>query len=101
MASNAADPAETGRLDGNAVGGFLAECFRGELTSAWIVCAGCGSGAAIGSLPVYGLTMGAVVRCKGCDGVVLRISNTGGRFWLDVRGATSLRIESGSVTATP
>jgi len=93
MASDAPQSDELGPLDGNAVGGLLAECFRGDLTSAWIICTGCGAGAAIGSLPVYGLAMGAIVRCGSCDGVVLRVSNTAGRFWLDIRGAASLRIE--------
>lgn len=87
-------PAAEVRLDANSVAGLLAECFRPDLTTAWVVCAGCGAGAAVGSLPAYGLAMGAVIRCEGCEGVVLRLSQTGGRIWLDARGARSVRIES-------
>ncbi len=92
MPNDAPRPDAARRLDGNAAGGLLADCFRFDLTTAWVVCAGCGAGAPIGALPVYGMQMGAVVRCEGCDGVVMRISETSGRIWFDARGARSLRI---------
>ena len=87
-------PDDGARVDGNSVAGLLAECFRSDLTTAWIVCAGCGAEAAVGALPAYGLAMGAVIRCQGCEGVVLRVSQTRGHVWLDARGARSLRINS-------
>ena len=81
------------RLDGNAAAGLLADCFRFDLTTAWVICAGCGSGGPLGALPVYGMTMGAVVRCASCEGVIARVTETSGRIWLDLRGARSVRIE--------
>ena len=92
-------PTDSNQLDGNSVAGLLAACFHADLTTAWIVCAGCGGGAAMGSLPAYGLAMGAVIRCPGCEGIVLRISQTNGRVWLDARGARSIRIELGDLLA--
>ena len=80
-------------LDGNAAAGLLADCFRFDLTTAWVICAGCGAEGQLGAHPVYGITMGAVVRCATCDGVVVRVTETGGRIWLDFRGARSMRIE--------
>jgi hypothetical protein len=56
------------RLDGNAAGG------------------------AVGSLMVYASPMGTVVRCPGCDAVLIRVARTGQRYWLDMRGAQSVQI---------
>jgi hypothetical protein len=81
------------RLDGNAAAGLLADCFRFDLTTAWVICAGCGAEGPLGAYPVYGMTMGAVVRCAACDAVVARVTETRGRLWLDLRGTRSMRIE--------
>ncbi len=93
-------PTDSTQLDGNSVAGLLVECFQSDLTTAWIVCAGCGAGAAMGSLPTFGLAMGAVIRCPDCDGIVMRVSQTNGRVWLDARGAVSIRIETGDRRAS-
>ena len=92
MASTEPSTDDAQRLDGNAAAGLLADCFRFDLTTAWVICAGCGSGGPLGALPVYGMTMGAVVRCATCDGVIARVTETSGRIWLDLRGAKSMRI---------
>jgi hypothetical protein len=73
-------------LDGNAAAGLLAELFSFDVTSAVAVCAGCGATQPIGKLIAYGLEMGAVLRCPGCDDVVLRVSRLEGARWIDMRG---------------
>ncbi len=77
-------------LDGNAAGGLLREIFAFEATSAEITCAGCGEVFAIGAAPLYGGSMGAVLRCAGCGDAVLRVTRTPRGLWLDLRGAVSL-----------
>lgn len=83
------------RLDGNAAAGLLSQIFCGESSSARIICAGCGTSAAVGALLAYGLELGAILRCPNCDTAVLRIGAAGNRLWLDLRGAVSLRVEVG------
>jgi hypothetical protein len=80
------------RLDGNAAGGVLGELFAFEMTQAQIICAGCQMSGAVGSLMVYASPMGTVVRCPGCDTVLIRVARTGQRYWLDMRGAQSVQI---------
>ena len=82
-------------LDGNAAAGVLTQVFCGEPSGAVIICAGCGATAAIGALPVYGLELGAIVRCPHCDTAVLRVGATGAMLWLDLRGAVSLHVRIG------
>jgi len=83
------------RLDGNAAAGLLSEIFCAEPSNAVIICAGCGATAAIGALPVYGLELGAIVRCPHCDTAVLRVGAAGAMLWLDLRGAVSLHVRIG------
>jgi uncharacterized metal-binding protein len=80
------------RLDGNAAAGLLSELFRGEPSVLVIACAGCGAVAPVGRLMAYGLEMGAILRCPVCDTAVLRVGAVGSGRWVDLRGATSLRI---------
>ena len=82
-------------LDGNAAGGLLAEVFRFEMSAAHVTCAGCGVVAAVGALMRYGHEMGAILRCPRCDTPVLRLARTRSEYWLDLRGAVSLRISEG------
>ena len=77
-------------LDGNAAAGILSELFVPDLTVARAKCAGCGVTRTIGVLLVYAHGMGTVMRCPGCDGVVLRIARTPTHMWLDATGATSI-----------
>src|ERR671913_1175750 len=87
------------RLDGNAAAGLLSEVFCAEPSSAVIICAGCGATAAIGALPVYGLELGAIVRCPHCDTAVLRVGAAGAMLLLDLRGAVSLHLRIGHSAA--
>ena len=83
---------EATRVDGNAAAGILSELFLPEMTLARAKCAGCGNTQSIGALMVYSHGMGTVVRCPGCDNVVLRISRTPTHLWFDATGATSIAI---------
>ena len=58
-------------VDGNALGGALMELFGREMTDARSCCAGCGAVNRLGALVVYDRAPGDVVRCPGCDTVIL------------------------------
>jgi hypothetical protein len=75
------------RLDGNAAAGMLSEVFVHDLTSARTTCATCGAVRSVGALLVYAHGMGMVMRCPGCNSVVMRIAQTPGRLLLDATGA--------------
>jgi uncharacterized protein DUF6510 len=83
---------ETLRLDGNAAAGMLAEVFPFEMTSAQSACAGCGLTGPLGALWLYGGEMGLVLRCPACHQVQLRLVRARGRYWIDMRGMTTLVI---------
>ena len=78
---------EAVRLDGNAAAGILSEVFVPDITTARATCANCGTMRAFGALPLYGQSMGAVMRCPTCDAVVLRVARTPTGLWLDPTGA--------------
>ena len=80
------------RVDGNAAAGILSEVFVPDLTTARAKCAHCGVTRTIGTLIVYAHGMGMIVRCPGCDGVILRLARTPTHVWLDSTGATSIVI---------
>ena len=82
------------KLDGNAVGGLLGEIFAVEMTNALTTCAGCGAVNAIGKVAVYLNAPGAVVRCPGCDQVLMRIVQGRGRLWLDLSGTRCLELRA-------
>ena len=79
-------------LDGNAIGGLLSEIFVPEMTSAQAVCASCGAMNPIGRTHVFVHAPGAVVRCPGCESVLLRVVHGSGRYWLDLTGARSVML---------
>jgi predicted Zn finger-like uncharacterized protein len=83
------DAAEA-RLDGNAIGGLLSEIFTMEMTTAETTCANCGAVNAVGRVDVYLRAPGVVVRCPGCEQVLMRIVRAPGRFWIDLRGTRCL-----------
>jgi hypothetical protein len=57
-------------LDGNAVGGLLAELFGREMTSVERICATCGRSHPLGRHPAY-RGAGIVLRCPSCEAVAL------------------------------
>ena len=58
-------------VDGNAIGGRLAEIFGREMTDARGRCAACGTVNAIGALLVYRSGPGDVIVCPACTTIVL------------------------------
>jgi hypothetical protein len=82
-----------GCLDGNAAAGLLSELFCVEMTTAVVACAGCGAAGPVAELALYGHEMGQILRCQSCETAVIRVARTGGRLWLDLRGAAVLRVD--------
>lgn len=78
-------------LDGNAVGGLLAEIFVAEITVVGTRCQACGATEPIGALRAYVDAPGTVLRCLHCEQVVLRVVRDGRRCWLDARGLSWLQ----------
>ncbi len=87
------------RLDGNAAAGILSELFVPDLTAARATCAGCGATQAVGALVMYAHGMGTVLRCPGCDTVVLCVTRTATQVWLDPTGATRIIIAAAAPPA--
>lgn len=80
------------RLDGNAVAGSLFDVFAVDVTAALATCAGCGAERLVGALLEYGHGMGVVLRCPGCDAVMLRVVRTRGYVRVDASGVSVLAI---------
>lgn len=80
------------KLDGNAAAGILQEIFPFEMTLVQATCTGCSANNAIGALAAYMHGMGTVLRCPSCDTVLIRVAQTRGRYWLDMRGVRVLQI---------
>jgi hypothetical protein len=78
-------------LDGNAAASLLQEIFVLDVTTAQIQCAACGSVETVGSLRLYGLPMGSILRCHQCDGTVMKAVRTPHGHWLEMTGARNLR----------
>ena len=76
------------RLDGNAVAGELRDIFAREMTTTLACCASCGHVAPIGAAHLYRthLAPGAVLRCEGCEQVLLVLVERGGRWRLGTPG---------------
>lgn len=79
-------------LDGNVAAGWLAEVFHGDITTADVTCIACGRLGPVGTLTAYGLHMGVILRCPGCDQALIRLTHIHDQYWLDLRGATTLRL---------
>ncbi len=83
---------ETTYLDGNAMGGLLGEVFAVDITAAVGRCAGCGRTGVLAETRVYVDAPGTVVRCVGCEAVLLRVVQSADRTWLDLRGLAVLQL---------
>ena len=83
-------PISDSRLDGNAAAGLFSEVFTRDVTTARATCAGCGRIASIGALHMYAQEMGAILRCPGCQGVVMRMARTATHMWIDASGSRSI-----------
>jgi len=80
------------RLDGNAAGGALRDVFARDVTAAHATCVGCGDARPVGALLAYGHAMGVVLRCPGCDAVMLRLTRSPTQLRLDASGIRLLVI---------
>jgi Family of unknown function (DUF6510) len=83
-------------LDGNALGGLLAELFAQEMTAARSTCASCGAVGEVATLVVYVQAPGTVVRCPACGAILARVVQADGRTWVDLRGVACLEIHAGT-----
>ena len=79
-------------LDGNAAAGLLQEIFGAEMTATPTECAHCGNLAEIGTLLAFTHGADFVLRCSGCQQIVLRIVQTPEFYYIDARGAVYLRL---------
>lgn len=91
---NASDSTDTGRLDGNVLGGPLAELFAADLTVATVVCAHCGDHAPMATFQVYADAPALVVRCPGCTGVVMRCASDRRGVLFEMTGVRLLTVEA-------
>lgn len=85
-------PSSKQPLDGNAAAGRLSEVFAVEATTIRATCAGCGAIAVLAEHRAYLDCPGAVLRCRDCGAVVLRVASTPQGVWLDLRGAAVLHV---------
>ncbi len=92
MTEQDADPVRALMLDGNAAGGLLHDVFAREMTVVPAQCAACGTESAMGALLAFTRAPGLVLRCPGCEGVVLRIVQSDDAIYLDARGAACIRL---------
>lgn len=79
-------------LDGNAAAGALHEAFGDEMTANPARCAHCGRQSMLGGLLAFGGAMGTVLRCPHCHSVVMRVMERPEATWLDLQGASYLRL---------
>ena len=77
-------------LDGNAIGGLLAEVFGADMTTAVGTCGSCGAVTMVAELPVYLTEIGTVVRCRSCDTVLMVFVSLHGTTCTDLMGLASL-----------
>jgi hypothetical protein len=81
-------------IDGNVLAGPLGELVSFEVTTALARCDECARVSVLAETHVYADGPGFVVRCPGCDIVLLRLvqDTAGGRSWLDLRGISYLQV---------
>ena len=84
------------KLDGNAAAGIPQEIFPFDMTLVQATCTGCGATDVIGALAAYIHGMGTIVRCPSCDTALIRVAQTKGRTFLDMRGVRVLQISTGT-----
>jgi hypothetical protein len=78
------------QLDGNAIGGLLYDVFGADMTMAATKCSHCGAVAVLAECDVYVGGPGAVVRCRGCRGVLLVVVEIRDMRCVDCRGLARL-----------
>lgn len=76
-------------LDGNAAAGLLGQIFVPEITAAVVCCAHCETVGPLGAGLLYH-GAGSVLRCRACQGVLLRVVTAPDRMFLEMTGIRSL-----------
>jgi hypothetical protein len=84
------EPLEGTAVDGNAIGGLLIEVFGAEMTTATGICGTCGAVSQVAELAVYLRGPGIVVRCRGCESVLMVFVRVRGITGVDLQGLASL-----------
>ena len=77
-------------VDGNAIGGLLAEVFGIEMTDATGTCGSCALVSLVAEFTVYLPGLGTVVRCRGCESVLMVLVRARGVMCVDLLGLASL-----------
>jgi hypothetical protein len=79
-------------LDGNALGGVLADVFGRDVTGGEAGCRACGAHNPVGALMAYNRAPGSVLSCPGCGAVLLVVVQRPGGFRMTFDGLRSLEI---------
>ena len=79
-------------LDGNALGGMLADVFGRDVTGGHARCGECGADNPVGALVAYTRAPGRVLRCPGCGAVLLTVVRHPGGYRLTFDKLRSLEI---------
>jgi len=89
------------RLDGNAAAGILRDLFVDELTGARGACGSCGLITEMGAehLYMYPGAPGAVLRCRGCEDVLMVVVHAGDRCRVGLRGLAWLELDASMTQA--
>ena len=82
---------DNSRLDGNALGGRLAEVLGRDITGAPRGCQSCGAVHAVGAHRLY-YGAGAVLRCPACGALALRLVALPDRYVLLLAGTWRLEL---------
>ena len=77
-------------LDAQAAAGALGQIFARDITTAVVICGHCGREQAFAELPLYGGGMGIILRCRGCDEILVRSVETPREIMLEMRGLRTL-----------
>lgn len=83
-------------VDVNTVAGALRDVFAVDLTVAVGRCAGCGDTSPLALAKLYGPAPGMVLRCRDCDGVLMRMVAAPDRTWLDLTGLSFVQVATAS-----
>jgi hypothetical protein len=79
-------------VDGNVLAGPLSELFSIDVTTATGRCEGCGDESVLARAMVYESGADFVVRCSGCDEVLLTLVRSPTDLRVEMRGLRLLRI---------
>ncbi|AWW41458.1 DUF6510 family protein [Streptomyces cadmiisoli] len=79
-------------LDGNAAAGDLESLFGTDMTMAFGRCSGCGAQMMLAETHAYLDAPGTVLRCPGCDNVLLSLVHSPTHMWLNTGGLDYLKV---------